>query len=97
MLLPTHFGGVDDPGWHLDDLAARLSGWARWMEEQAAAGIAGPVLAAALRGRATADIVAATGSTEAARAYEVAVPYPMMAAGLERWWARHRVSPRDGR
>ena len=96
MLLPTHFGGVDDPGWHLDDLAARLASWARWTEAQAGAGVTGAALAEALRERATADIVAATGSEEAARAYEQAVPYPMMAAGLERWWARHRVSPRDG-
>jgi glyoxylase-like metal-dependent hydrolase (beta-lactamase superfamily II) len=96
MLLPTHFGGVDDPGWHLDDLAARLAGWARWMETQAAAGVAGSALAAALRERATADLLAATESQDTARAYAVLVPYPMMAAGLERWYARHRVSPRDG-
>jgi glyoxylase-like metal-dependent hydrolase (beta-lactamase superfamily II) len=96
MLLPTHFGGVDDPGWHLDDFAARLAGWARWMEEQAAAGVGGPALAAALRDRATADLMAATGSEDIARAYAVLVPYPMMAAGLERWHARHRVPPRDG-
>ncbi|HVG45887.1 MAG TPA: MBL fold metallo-hydrolase, partial [Longimicrobium sp.] len=96
VLLPTHFGGVHDPEWHLDDVSARLAAWARWTEAQAAAGVAGPALAAALRERATADIVAATGSEEAARAYEVAVPYPMMAAGLERWWMKHRVSPRDG-
>ena len=89
LLLPTHFGGFDDARWHLDDLAARLSAWAAWMREQAAAGVSGPALAAALEARATADIVAATGSAEAARAYALAVPYPMMAAGLERWWAKH--------
>jgi len=89
ILLPTHFGGVDDAEWHLDDLAARLSGWAAWTREQAAAGVAGPAFAAALEARATADIVAATGSEAAARAYALAVPYPMMAAGLERWWAKH--------
>jgi glyoxylase-like metal-dependent hydrolase (beta-lactamase superfamily II) len=95
MLLPTHFGGVSDPAWHLDDLAARLAGWARWMEQQAAAGVAGPALASAVRERATAEIVAATRSEETARAYAQTVPYPMMAAGLERWWAKHRASPRD--
>lgn len=97
MLLPTHFGGVSDPEWHLDDLAGRLAGWAAWMKEQAGAGVSGPALAAALRERATAEIVAATGSEETARAYEQAVPYPMMAAGLERWWAKHRAAPRDRR
>lgn len=88
-LLLTHFGGVDDPAWHLDDLAARLDAWARWMAEQAAAGTDPPTLAVAMAERAAADIVAATGSAEAARAYELAVPYPMMAAGLQRWWTKH--------
>jgi len=94
MLLPTHFGGVGDAGWHLDELSARLAGWARWTEEQKAAGVSGPALAAALRARATADIVAATGSEETVRAYDVMVPYPMMSAGLERWWAKRRAPPR---
>ena len=92
MLLPTHFGGVGDAAWHLDDLAARLRGWAAWTQEQARAGADSAAMAAALRERATAEIVAATGSTDVARAYELAVPYPMMAAGLERWW---KVRERD--
>ncbi|HEX6751772.1 MAG TPA: MBL fold metallo-hydrolase [Longimicrobium sp.] len=86
MLLPTHFGGVTDAAWHLDDLSARLRGWAAWTEAQALAGAGSAAMAAAMRHRATADIVAATGSEAAARAYELAVPYPMMAAGLARWW-----------
>jgi glyoxylase-like metal-dependent hydrolase (beta-lactamase superfamily II) len=89
LLLLTHFGGVDDAEWHLDDLSRRLDAWARWMAEQAAAGTGSFTLAAALAQRATADIVAATRSADAARAYELAVPYPMMAAGLERWWKKH--------
>lgn len=89
LLLLTHFGAVDDAAWHLDDLDARLGGWARWMAEQAAAETDSATLASALAERATADILAATGSAGAARAYELAVPYPMMAAGLERWWKKH--------
>lgn len=89
LLLPTHFGGVADAAWHLDELFARLADWARWTDRQLSAGTTGAALAVALRDKATADIVAATGSEEDARAYEVAVPYPMMAAGLERWHAKH--------
>lgn len=85
ILLPTHFGGIGDPEWHLDDLSARLEQWGRWTEEQAASGADANAIAAAMRDRATADIIAATGSEAAARAYEAAVPYPMMAAGLVRW------------
>ncbi|HET7462688.1 MAG TPA: MBL fold metallo-hydrolase [Longimicrobium sp.] len=97
LLLLTHFGGVADPAWHLDDLSGRLDAWARWIAEQAAAGTDAPTLATALAERAGADIVAATGSADAARAYELAVPYPMMAAGLERWWKKlgsHEGLPR---
>jgi glyoxylase-like metal-dependent hydrolase (beta-lactamase superfamily II) len=93
MLLPTHFGGVTDAAWHLDDLAGRLSGWAAWTAGQARAGAGSAAMAAALRQRATADILAATGSADVARAYELAVPYPMMAAGLERWWKARERDP----
>jgi glyoxylase-like metal-dependent hydrolase (beta-lactamase superfamily II) len=90
LLLPTHFGGVTDAAWHLDELEARLVGWGQWMERQAAAGVTGAALAAALRERAIAETLAATGNEETAQAYAQLVPYPMMAAGLERWWAKHR-------
>ncbi|HET7232624.1 MAG TPA: MBL fold metallo-hydrolase [Longimicrobium sp.] len=97
LLLLTHFGGVDDAEWHLDDLAARLRGWETWTGEQAASGVTGPALAAATAARATSEILQATGSQAAADAYELTVPYPMMAAGLERWWKKHRAArPADG-
>jgi glyoxylase-like metal-dependent hydrolase (beta-lactamase superfamily II) len=32
-LLLTHFGAVDDPGWHLDELEGRLGRWAAIAEE----------------------------------------------------------------
>jgi len=96
MLLLTHFGGIGDPAWHLDDLAARLRGWEAWMARQAAAGVTGRALAAATAAHATGEILAATGSQAAADAYELTVPYPMMAAGLERWWKKHRATPPAG-
>jgi glyoxylase-like metal-dependent hydrolase (beta-lactamase superfamily II) len=96
MLLPTHFGGIADAAWHLDDLASRLDGWARWTEEQMAAGVDADGLARAMHDRATADIIAATGSAEVAKAYETAVPYPMMAAGLARWFSLRARHPEGG-
>jgi len=90
-LLPTHFGGVADPAWHLDDLEARLKAWGAWTEARIRDGMRGTALAEAMREQAGADILAATGRSETANAYEAAVPYPMMAAGLERWWDRHRT------
>lgn len=89
MLLPTHFGGVDDAEWHLDDLAGRLHSTAAWARAQAAAGATSEQMASSFARLATSDIVAATGGEAAARAYEQAVPYPMMSAGLERWLRVH--------
>jgi glyoxylase-like metal-dependent hydrolase (beta-lactamase superfamily II) len=87
-LLLTHFGGVDDVAWHLDDLAQRLELWREWTRARLAAGERGPALEAALTARAEADIRAAGGGEAAVRAYARAVPYGMMAAGLERWAER---------
>jgi hypothetical protein len=47
-----------------------------------------------VRARAEAEILAATGRPDAVLAYERAVPYPMMAAGLLRW---HEVGARPVR
>jgi glyoxylase-like metal-dependent hydrolase (beta-lactamase superfamily II) len=80
MLLPTHFGGITDAAWHLDDLAARLTDWTRWASEQS-----DPAeLAVLLRTRADADLLAATGDAALVQRYAQSIPYDMMAAGLLR-------------
>ncbi|HEU0055451.1 MAG TPA: MBL fold metallo-hydrolase, partial [Longimicrobium sp.] len=90
VLLPTHFGAAADPEWHLDDLERRLD----WIDAGAAplvaAGAGVAELAEAMRARAEEDILAATGSPELVRAYELAVPYPMMAAGVHRHLTRRK-------
>lgn len=85
MLLPTHFGGIGDVPWHLDDLSARLAELGPWAAARVAAGADAAALTRAMRERGDAEIVAATGSEEIARAYEAAVPYEMMAAGMMRY------------
>ena len=90
MLLPTHFGGVDDPAWHLDDLEARLRGWTRWAAENAGGDPA--VLAADLRRRGDAELLQATGDADLVRRYAESIPYDMMGAGLLRQ-ARTRAHP----
>ena len=80
MLLPTHFGGIDDAAWHLDDLASRLTDWTRWASEQP-----DPAeLAALLRTHADAELLAATGDSGLVSRYAQSIPYDMMAAGLLR-------------
>ena len=80
MLLPTHFGGINDAAWHLDDLEARLRDWT------ARASTAGDpaALAADLRRRGDAELLAATGDADLVRRYAESIPYDMMAAGLLR-------------
>lgn len=82
MLLPTHFGGVDDPGWHLDDLAARLREWTRLAAECVDGDVG--ALADDLRRRADAELLAATGDADLVARYAASIPYEMMAAGLLR-------------
>jgi glyoxylase-like metal-dependent hydrolase (beta-lactamase superfamily II) len=93
-LLPTHFGGSADVEWHLGDLDARLAATAAWVKERVAAGAGIDALTDEVRARAEAEILAATGRPDAVLAYERAVPYPMMAAGLLRW---HEVGTRPAR
>lgn len=82
MLLPTHFGGIADAAWHLDDLAARLTDWTRRAGTDPDAPV--PALAAALRLRADAELLEATGDPSLVRRYAESIPYDMMAAGLLR-------------
>lgn len=79
-LLLTHFGGVRDAGWHLDDLAARLAAWTAMAAREP-----DPARLARELG-ATADReLAAAGAGEAlVRRYARSIPYEMMAAGLLR-------------
>lgn len=80
MLLPTHFGGIADAAWHLDDLEARLLEWTRLAAEHPDPA----ALTGALRRRADAELLAASGDPELVHRYAESIPYEMMAAGLLR-------------
>lgn len=83
-LLPTHFGAAHDPERHLDELERRVADWADWAAARVAAGDDVPALARALAARSAAEITEATGDPAMADRYELAVGYPMLAAGLHR-------------
>jgi glyoxylase-like metal-dependent hydrolase (beta-lactamase superfamily II) len=82
MLLPTHFGGISDVEWHLDDLAARLEQWTRMAAVHAADGPS--ALADALRRRSDAELSASVDDPALIARYATSIPYEMMAAGLLR-------------
>lgn len=95
MLLPTHFGGSTDAAWHLDDLAARLAAWTELAADYA--GADPPALAAELRRRADAELLAVAGDAGLVLRYAASIPYEMMAAGLLRQEkVRAARSGRDG-
>jgi glyoxylase-like metal-dependent hydrolase (beta-lactamase superfamily II) len=85
-LLLTHFGGVEDAGWHLDDLAGRLAGWTRMAAAHGPAGA--HALAAELQRRGDAELAEAGATAAQVRRYAESIPYEMMAAGLLRQAAR---------
>jgi glyoxylase-like metal-dependent hydrolase (beta-lactamase superfamily II) len=91
MLLPTHFGGIEDVAWHLDDLEARLRDWTRL----AAAHADPAAFAADLQRRGDAELLAATGDAGLVRRYAESIPYDMMAVGLLRE-ARTRTQAATG-
>ncbi|HEX8392168.1 MAG TPA: MBL fold metallo-hydrolase [Longimicrobium sp.] len=80
ILLPTHFGGVDDPEWHLDDAERRLRAWTETAGRFDPAD--GDGLAAALRDTEDAALLEAGGDPALVGRYAETIPYPMMAAGL---------------
>lgn len=82
MLLPTHFGGVEDPAWHLDDLAARLTAWTDWARANAGGDPA--ALTADLARMGDAELLAATNDPALVRRYAASIPYDMLVAGLLR-------------
>jgi len=82
VLLPTHFGGIRDVEWHLDDLATRLTEWTRLAGEYVSSGP--EALARVLRKRGDAELRAATDDPQRIARYAASIPYEMMAAGLLR-------------
>lgn len=93
MLLPTHFGGIEDVGWHLDDLESRLRDWTRLAA--AHPDVDPATFAADLRERGDAELLEATGDADLVRRYAESIPYDLMAAGLLRQ-ARPRAAAPAG-
>jgi glyoxylase-like metal-dependent hydrolase (beta-lactamase superfamily II) len=92
-LLLTHFGGVQDVEWHLDDLERRLLRWTG----MAAARPDATSLAADLQQLEDAELARAGAGPPLVARYAESIPYPMLAAGLARQAAGRQTPPDAGR
>lgn len=89
----THFGPVDDPEWHFDDLLARLFLWAGWVGARLAAGADPSVIAEELQRFSEEEFAQRTDDGAAAQPYGLAAgSYRMTVDGLVRYFRRHRPS-----
>ena len=93
----THFGRFDDISWHLDDLLCRLFFWSGWADARLAEEKDTKVVTAELQERGDAEIVAATGSDDLVRPYEVATAYQMTVDGIARYLRKRREQPEPAR
>lgn len=84
----THFGGYDDPTWHLDELLARTWFWTGWVAGRLAGGEEPSATAAALREVDEALLVEASDDPAILARYESAGNYRMSVDGIARWWTR---------
>ncbi len=90
-LFLTHFGPVDDPDWHFDDLLCRLFLWAGWAGARLASEADTAAVAAELQSIADAELAQVTGDQDALRPYLLAAGgYKMSIDGLARYFRYHR-------
>lgn len=86
----THFGSIDDPDRHFDEVLSRLFFLTGWVEARLAAEPDTAILAEELRQRESAEIVAATGSDDLVEPYELVVATRMNVEGLARYLRKKR-------
>lgn len=83
----THFGGYDDPNWHLSELLARTWFWAGWVGGRLDTGEQPDVTSEALRTMEDVTLARA-GDPTLLRRYEEAGNYRMSVDGIARWWRK---------
>lgn len=88
----THFGGYDDPDWHLAELLGRIWLWAGWVGGRLSVGEEPPAITEALRRME--DVVLESAATDESLLvrYEEAGNYRMSVDGIARWWRKRGES-----
>ncbi|MCX2726300.1 MBL fold metallo-hydrolase [Thermomicrobium sp. 4228-Ro] len=86
-----HFGAVDDPEWHFDDLLARLFLWGGWISAQLELGQEPEAIAERLRELTEAELGQLAGGAASLPAYQWASgSYRMTVDGYARYFRSHR-------
>lgn len=89
-LWPTHFGSYDDVERHLSELEQRLQDWLLFVEERVDAGSGLEEIAAELKDKGDAEMLAEGASPEESEHYDLAGTYEMLAAGIVRYVEKRR-------
>ena len=86
----AHFGPVDDPEWHFDDVLTRLYFLTGWVEARLAAEPDTEVLAEEWLRREAKEVLAATGREDLVERYELVVGSRMNVEGVARYLRKRR-------
>jgi glyoxylase-like metal-dependent hydrolase (beta-lactamase superfamily II) len=95
-LLPTHFGRFDDVARHLGELEQRLQDWLLFVEERMDRGDERDEIAAELKVKGDAEMLAEGAKPEDTERYDLAGDYPALTDGLMRYVSKRRESAYSG-
>ncbi len=91
-ICPTHFGRFEDVERHLSELEQRLQDWLLFVEERIAQGHSQEEIAAELKDKGDAEMLAEGSEPENSGRYDLAGNYEMLVAGIARYVTRRRES-----
>lgn len=84
----THFGGIEDIDWHLDELEKRLIEWSNWIKEKMEMGESADETVPDFRAFVSEQLREKGIEEEGVKQYEAANPSYMSVAGLMRYWKK---------
>ncbi len=89
-ICPTHFGRFDDVERHVSELEQRLQDWLLFVEGRMDGGRSREEIAAELKDKGDAEMLAEGSSPENSGRYDLAGNYEMLVAGIARYVTRRR-------
>jgi glyoxylase-like metal-dependent hydrolase (beta-lactamase superfamily II) len=95
-ICPTHFGRFDDVARHLGELEQRLQDWLLFVEERMDRGDERDEIAAELKVKGDAEMLAEGAKPEDTERYDLAGDYPALTDGLMRYVSKRRESAYSG-